>query len=444
MQICLWGGLALLGWTAVSWGQSPGERFVLSGPLSLNEAVTTALRESPMVKGQSAEVEGARARLRRAVADTRLIGSATSHVTAGDGVNMLSGPSSVMPSDMEMIGPSASFNQNLTALFPLYTGGRLKSRVTSARSLYESIQADEETVRQDIQLDTRVAYRRVLWTRAVVDIFQALVDADQERLRIDRAMYDAGKVPLVNVLRNEADLADAQQKLTDARRDLNIARVDLKTVMGVDQKSDFVPSEQLALENLNPEGDTVQQLALESRPELQAVSKRLEAAGAEVKVAHSAFKPQVDFAAVTDWRSQRGAGNDAGVTVGVIASLPLLDGGSRKAQVAEAKADVQNVRQDGEQIKLIVTKQVHTSLLQLTAATQNITTAQAAVKAAEEDYRLAQLRYSSGKGINLEPLDALSALTRARTNLVQALFEQNVAIDMLERAVGAPVRGERQ
>jgi len=293
-------------------------------------------------------------------------------------------------------------------------------------------------------LDTRVAYRRVLWTRAVVDIFQALVDADQERLRIDRAMYDAGKVPLVNVLRNEADLADAQQKLTDARRDLNIARVDLKTVMGVDQKSDFVPSEQLALENLNPEGDTVQQLALESRPELQAVSKRLEAAGAEVKVAHSAFKPQVDFAAVTDWRSQRGAGNDAGVTVGVIASLPLLDGGSRKAQVAEAKADVQKVRQDGEQIKLIVTKQVHTSLLQLTAATQNITTAQAAVKAAEEDYRLAQLRYSSGKGINLEPLDALSALTRARTNLVQALFEQNVAIDMLERAVGAPVRGERQ
>jgi len=30
-------------------------------------------------------------------------------------------------------------------------------------------------------------------------------------------------------------------------------------------------------------------------------------------------------------------------------------------------------------------------------------------------------------------------LTRAKTNRVQALFEQNVALDLLTRAVGTPV-----
>jgi len=76
----------------------------------------------------------------------------------------------------------------------------------------------------------------------------------------------------------------------------------------------------------------------------------------------------------------------------------------------------------------------------LQAAEQNIKTAQSGVAAAEEDYRVAQLRYESGRGINVEVLDALTALTRARTNRVQALFDHNIARDRLLRATGAEPR----
>ena len=41
---------------------------VVTGPLSLDQAVQTALRESPLLKGQSAEVEAARSHWRRVLA----------------------------------------------------------------------------------------------------------------------------------------------------------------------------------------------------------------------------------------------------------------------------------------------------------------------------------------------------------------------------------------
>ncbi|PIX41171.1 MAG: hypothetical protein COZ57_24125, partial [Armatimonadetes bacterium CG_4_8_14_3_um_filter_66_20] len=153
---------------------SPTPR-VVTGPLSLDQAVQTALRESPLLKGQSAEVEAASARLRQAVAGTRLTGSTTTHLTTGDGTNMVQGPAGVMPMDMEMIGPRVTLNQNVSLLFPLYTGGRLKSQVQAARSALGATQQDAETVRQSVALDTRVAYRQVLLAQSVVEIYEALV-----------------------------------------------------------------------------------------------------------------------------------------------------------------------------------------------------------------------------------------------------------------------------
>jgi outer membrane protein len=59
------------------------------------------------------------------------------------------------------------------------------------------------------------------------------------------------------------------------------------------------------------------------------------------------------------------------------------------------------------------------------------------VASAEEDYRVAKVRYEAGKSVNVEVIDAQSALVRARANYIDALYDFNVALDRLERAVGS-------
>ena len=91
---------------------------------------------------------------------------------------------------------------------------------------------------------------------------------------------------------------------------------------------------------------------------------------------------------------------------------------------------------DEREAILNVSKSVATAYVQFGAATRNVDLAQAAITQAEEDYRTIRLRYEAGKATNIEVLDALATLTRARTMHAEALHGQNVAREALTRAIG--------
>ena len=52
---------------------------------------------------------------------------------------------------------------------------------------------------------------------------------------------------------------------------------------------------------------------------------------------------------------------------------------------------------------------------------------------------MAQLRNETGRSTLIEVLDAFTALTRARTNRLKALYEYALARDRLARAMGRPI-----
>jgi outer membrane protein TolC len=91
-----------------------------------------------------------------------------------------------------------------------------------------------------------------------------------------------------------------------------------------------------------------------------------------------------------------------------------------------------------QELALRIASEVTQEFLNVKAAEESVHTAEQVLKAAREDYRVAQLRYEAGKGINVEVLDTLAALVRAQTNHVRALFDFNVARDRLRRAIGQP------
>jgi outer membrane protein TolC len=126
-----------------------------------------------------------------------------------------------------------------------------------------------------------------------------------------------------------------------------------------------------------------------------------------------------------------------GYTVGVVGSLPLLDGGERKASVSEAEAMARNLAQQKHALDLQIERDLRSALLSLTAANQNVRTALEAEASAEEDHRVASVGYQAGKLINLEAVSALATLVKARTNVAQAKHEYNLAADAVQRAAGA-------
>ncbi len=108
----------------------------------------------------------------------------------------------------------------------------------------------------------------------------------------------------------------------------------------------------------------------------------------------------------------------------------------RRATVKESSGMLEAARQEqrGREVKL--KSDFHCARVEFETALKNISTSDSALKSAEENYRVARIRYEAGKGILVEMLDALTSLTRARVNRIQALRDALVARDALKRLAG--------
>lgn len=405
-------------------------------PLSLRQAVDLALKQSPTVQAAREEVNMAAAQVQAAKAQRRPGLSTSTFLTTGDMPNIVASTAPGMPQSLQAAPEKRQWDQNLTLMYPLYTGGRLSSSINRAERERQAASADLSDLELEVAMETKTAYRQTLFGQATVDIYEQMVKEASERLRLDQEAYDIGKIALYNVLRDKAELANAQQMLTDAKRDVQMAKVDLRAAMGVTDAADYQltdplekPTQTFELNNLYEQADA-------KNPALLAARERIEAAKQGVAHKRSAFKPQVGLMGMSDYTNSRAMGSDTGYTIGVVGSLPILDGGMRKADLEEARSKQRQTSKELEKTRIEVRAAVQKAHLTLTAAEQNVKTSETAMTSAEEDYRIAQLRYNAGKGINVEALDAYVALVRAKTNRVRALYEYNVAVDQLKRIVG--------
>lgn len=439
-------------------------RPVVNGPLSLEQAVSTAVRESPVIRGAVEEVEAAAGRLEAARAERRPWVSANLFASGGNNANIVAGPAPTQP-QMLMNLPSGSFaDANLMVMFPLFTSGRLRAMVRSAAAQRDVSRAEMEVQRQEVALMTRMAYREVQARRSVVGVWLAKLDEDQERLRLDRDQVREGRLPAFMVQRGEAEVAMSQQEVTNAQRDGALSLLQLRSVMGVHPASkievpgalSYEPSDALLSRLAGaPVGSTATERAASGsvdpaaidlsalvrtagrqRAELQAAAQRTRAAQGETDSLRGSYGPQVNLFAMGDALTQA---PHAGFTAGVAASVPLFAGGQRRARLQTAEAERRRQEQDQLRLALQVQQEVESALLNLRAAEQNVRTTQASVKAAREEYLVAKMRYEAGRSIFVEVLDSLTARVRAESNEVQALFQYGVAQDRLRRAVGEPV-----
>ncbi len=106
------------------------ERLLASRPLlnqliTIDDAVTVALRESPVVRGASEEVQAAIGRMNAARAERRPWVSANTFASGGSNGNLVAGPISAQPQMIMALPRDAFFDQNVMVMFPLYTGGCL-------------------------------------------------------------------------------------------------------------------------------------------------------------------------------------------------------------------------------------------------------------------------------------------------------------------------------
>ncbi|HXI18815.1 MAG TPA: TolC family protein, partial [Chloroflexota bacterium] len=190
------------------------ERPVVNRVVTPEEAVSIALRESPVLRGAAEEVEVALGRLNAARAERRPVVSANTFLSGGSIANIVESPEIPIARMIMNLPQGGYFDQNLMLMVPVYTAGRLRTLVRGAEAVRGAAQAQLEGQRQEVALLTRVAYREVQARRTLVEVQRARLRENEERLRVDRARLAQEQIPAFYVLRDEAEVAATQQELT--------------------------------------------------------------------------------------------------------------------------------------------------------------------------------------------------------------------------------------
>lgn len=335
-----------------------------------------------------------------------------------------------------------SHSNSITASLPIFTGGELQGQIGQAKANYRRMLSAEEQAYNEMKETATTGYFNMLNATNMKALRQESVDRLQAHLDNVIAQYNVGIVARADVLRSEVELANAQQNYITASNEYDVAEATLNNIIGTPLGTTLLLKDRLQYEPY--ENDMAYCLAYseQHRPELKQAEYAIDSAEAALVVARSGHMPKVYANASNNWGgngSDWPGDDDENWSVGVTASMNVFDSGVTWSKIHAAQENLAKAKESQRQIKDNVELEVRTDYLNLREAEKRITTTQVAVASAEEDYHIAVVRYQAGVGTNIDVMDAQEALTQAKTNYYQALYNYNTSKAALNTSMGVGV-----
>lgn len=336
---------------------------------------------------------------------------------------------------------SKDFSNAFTATYPIYTGGRNENNIKNSQYALNEADLTLERTKQNIRYNTMESYYSVLRYRNNIDVQQESVNTLEVHLNNVNAQYRVGTVAKADVLASQVQLANAQQDLVTAQNNYDVAVASLNNLIGLptDTKLDIKDDLKYTKYNLTEEG--CQEYALRNRPDNIAAEYAVKEAEAAVETAKAGYRPNLNAQATKVFNGDTPFRNDHQEywTAGVTANWNIFDNGVTSASVNQYKAALEKAKEVAAAKKEDIQLDVRRYYLNLLAAEKNIHTMAVAVEEAEENYKIAQVRYSAGVDTNLSVMNAEEKLNAARMNYYSALYTYNTNKAALDTAMGVPV-----
>ncbi len=319
----------------------------------------------------------------------------------------------------------------------VYDWGRTPAAIAQARCQQVSTQDALSQTQQDVINQTKQDFYTLLQNQHLVDVqHENLVD-QQAHLDLANARFKAGVRTARRCLHGPDRGRPSPITLTQAVTTAELSRVDLNNEMGLDART---PTVVLDMEEPRPELPPVTELVEQAfcqRPEIAQLEAAVWANLHGIKVAAAGNKPRIFYeVTATPTGSSFFSGANSQVSFGLGLSWLFLDGGLTKGAVQTAEGNLLTAQAQLCQGKSNISQEVVRAYLNVQSATVQVTTADIAVKSAQESERLQRGRYAAGVGTLLDVLDAQSALVQAEVSQVTARYGLSLARAALAHALG--------
>lgn len=338
---------------------------------------------------------------------------------------------------------SNAFSNGISVNIPLYTGGLVEGKIDVAKLGKTNAQEEILRVEQATKYSAIEGYYGLLAYQELRGVYHEAVDNLQGHLDNVQAQYNVGTKAKVDVLSSDVSLANAKTTAITADNNVAVAESNLNNILGLPLETKLnLADHQLPFDTYNISLQEATDYAMKYRPEVLQAAIAVQEAERNIDIADAGNKPTVAITGGNDWADNTFPGIDANkrswkVAAGV--TYNFYDGGATKAKVNQAKQDLLVARETEQKTREAVQLEVKQAYLNIRSAAQKVEETQTVVDQARENYRIQNIRYQAGVGINLDVLDAQLSLNEAQVNHIQALYDYNVGIAKLEQVMGVDV-----
>lgn len=414
-------------------------------PLTLDDAIALALRQSPVLRGaRAAEREAAsRTRQSRSVWLPRV--DITEAWQRGNQPVFVFGSllaqrrftqDDFRLDALNRPGALANFRMAVTVEQLLFDGSRTLGAVRTAALGEDLAREGGRAAVAQVRVGATEAYGHVLLARASRAAAEAGVRSAEEDLRRGERRRDAGLATEADVLALQLHLADIRARQITATSQELVARTQLNAVLGepLDRQFDLQPAAPVLADV--PPIEALEQEALRNSPSALEAAVREKLAREAVSSARGAFLPQAAVQGGWEANGRSVADRASSWSVAAVVRWNVFAGFADGARLGEARAALDRTKAERDRVEAEVRVGVRAAVARLDEARGREAVGRSARALAAERQRIVRDRYEAGLADVADVLRAASAVIDAEVRHTAATVDVLVSAAMLERARG--------
>jgi outer membrane protein TolC len=317
--------------------------------------------------------------------------------------------------------------------------GKRGLRTSVAKGDVAEAKAALQATRLEVRIRVRKAFYDLLRAEDGLRIHDQHVEIAQQAVAAAKIKYSVGKVPQQDVLKAQVSLTRLAEHLIHFGQDTDIARARLNTLLGRDPSAPIDVRGEHDISTHLPSVETLEKMALQSRPDLVQMQAALDKSHTEEALAKKTYRP--DFTVSAGYMLMpRGSEFRNNYMVEGSINLPWLNRRKHDAEIAESTTKVNLQDAELAAIRNNAFGQIQEALVEA-RATQKLATVyqQSLQPQAEATLQSTVIAYENNRTEFLDVLDSQMTVIDLDLAYLQARADFEARLADLELAVGAPI-----
>lgn len=291
-------------------------------------------------------------------------------------------------------------------------------------------------------------------------IAEEQVRLNREQVERTEILVRGGKVPESELFDARASLAKEELNKTQAQNTLKLSLLDLSQLLNLETVEGFeieMPDiEHILIEQIvhlmTPE--SVFTASVKNRPAVMAAEFRLRSSEKNLKIAKSAYYPQLSLGASYSnsyyhtYNLGEGGSNPSFSTqlsrngsesVGLNLSIPIFNRMSTRNQVRSARISIENQELMLENMRQNLYKEIQQAYYNAVAAHEKYLSSEKSVEASRTAFRYEEQKYNAGRSTSYQFNDAKTRLAKSLSEAAQAKYDFIFRTKILDFYNGHPL-----